>query len=190
MKIYGSTTSPYVRRLRLLLEGQSYQFHKVNLMDEKDRKLLADLGPIKKVPILEDGETVLYESRVIFNYLQQKLAITKNESEKENTLSIIDALSDSLVIILQLKWSDVPFDESKLIFKLQKERIIQSLEVLEEMVSLGKFSAWDYQAMCLYCLIDWILFREVWNLTEYESLQKFHATHREKEVCQMTDPRL
>jgi len=72
MVLYGSQTSPFVRRLRLLLPEDSYEFRSVDIFNSAERQKLKELSPLLKIPILEFDKQILWDSRVIFNFLCQK----------------------------------------------------------------------------------------------------------------------
>lgn len=77
MKLYYTPTSPYVRKVMILLE-ETDQLDDVELINVATTPLAADAGllaknPLAKVPALErpDGPT-LYDSRVITAYLDAR----------------------------------------------------------------------------------------------------------------------
>lgn len=70
MKLYGSLTSPYVRKLRVLLheKGIAYTFVEDNPHAAASRVPL--LNPLGKVPVLElDNHEVLFESTLMVEYI-------------------------------------------------------------------------------------------------------------------------
>ena len=69
--LYGSIPSPYVRRIRLYLEGIEHEFKTLNIYDDLERQAFAKLTPIRKLPILQAGETVLFDSHSIAEYLRE-----------------------------------------------------------------------------------------------------------------------
>ena len=70
MKLYGSLTSPYVRKVRVFLKekGIAYDFVEEGPADAAGN--VARLNPLGKIPTLvrDDGE-VLFESAMIVEYL-------------------------------------------------------------------------------------------------------------------------
>jgi len=50
MQLIGSTTSPYVRRIRLLLDDQPYEFINLNIYGE-GRDELRRTNPTLKIPV-------------------------------------------------------------------------------------------------------------------------------------------
>ena len=70
MKLIGSTTSPYVRKVRIVMAEKKldYQFLQDNVWSADTR--IAASNPLGKVPclVMEGGEAV-FDSRVIVEYL-------------------------------------------------------------------------------------------------------------------------
>jgi glutathione S-transferase len=189
MKLYGSTSSPFVRRLRLFLAGHSYDFVTLNIFEAKDRDLLTRLNPTHKIPMLQDDQQVVFDSGVIYRYLSAKLKIKPLDWTQENTLTTINAANDSLVELLLCKRSGFNVEEDKLFFKLQRDRVAATLQVLNDKVRAGEFQQWNYLSISLYCLVDWVLFRELVDMSKYPSLTAFRNTHENESDVALTDPR-
>jgi len=189
MKLYGSVTSPYVRRIRAVLFNTPHEFLDLQIFSGDDRALLASRNPTLKVPCLEDDGQMLFDSRLIYNYLAEKLDHESLTWEEENQLTLIDAANDSFVQLLLLKRSEFDINEEKLYFRLQKERIEAVFTTLSEQLDAGGFSGWTYTELCLYTLIDWVLFRELHDFKAYPLLLDFHEKHRDRIELTATDPR-
>lgn len=189
IKLYGSTTSPYVRRIRMLLASVEHEFVNMQIFSGADREQLMAKNPILKVPMLEDGDEIIFDSRVIFRYLSEKYALPAITWRQENLMSVIDAINDSLVQLFLLKRSDIESTDDKLFFKLQNERISESFACLDEAAKQKEFEHWDYPSICLYCLLDWAMFRQLADMSEYEALLEFQAEHKERIEATATDPR-
>jgi len=54
LKLYGSTTSPYVRRLRIWLANTQHEFVNVQIFEPADRSDMILKNPTMKIPMLED----------------------------------------------------------------------------------------------------------------------------------------
>lgn len=190
MKLYGSQTSPYVRRIRLLLSQTAHEFVNLNIFAGADRDSLAAINPALRIPMLEDNEHVIFDSGVIYRYLAPKLGLAALSWYQENQLTVINAVNDSLVMLLQCNRSGLDTNDDKLFFNLQRERVATSLFVLEQQAANGEFAKWDYVAMALYSLIDWTLFRELMELDDYPALLAFAASNSQQQMIAQTDPRL
>jgi glutathione S-transferase len=62
--------------------------------------------------------------------------------------------------------------------------------VLNSKVRAGEFIAWNYLSISLFCLVDWILFRELVDLTKYPELLNFRTQNLQQAAVDVTDPRL
>lgn len=70
MKLIGSTTSPYVRKVRIVMAEKKLDYNFVIEDAWSDQTRIGDANPLGKVPclIMEGGEA-LFDSRVIVEYL-------------------------------------------------------------------------------------------------------------------------
>lgn len=190
MKLYGSQTSPYVRRIRLLLANQSYHFVNMHIFAEADREQLLALNPTLKIPMLEHEGQLIFDSGVIFRYLSAQFGFTGLSWYQENQLTLINAVNDSLVALFLCQRSGLDTSEDRLFFNAQKERIAASLYVLEQQAANMEFSEWHYVSMALFSLLDWVLFRELVELEEYPALLAFVKHNVQQSAIAETDPRL
>jgi len=190
MKLYGSQTSPYVRRIRLLLANQSYQFVNMHIFAEEDRQTLLALNPTLKIPMLEQEGKVIFDSGVIYRFLAAQFQLPVLSWYQENQLTVINAVNDSLVALFLCQRSGLDTNEDRLFFNVQKERIVASLFVLEQQAANQEFSDWNYIAMALFSLLDWVLFRELLELDEYPALLAFVKYNQQQSAIAETDPRL
>lgn len=193
MKLIGSTTSPYVRRIRLLLGNQPYDFVNLDIYGE-GRAELRRINPALKVPMLEDRGQAIFDSRVIARYLLQSglggPAIPHPLSwEQENLLTLIDAANDSFVTLLLSKRSGLDIDQDTLFYNLQHERIRMTFSELAKRVRQGEFEDWHYPSICLFCLVDWVDYRKIADFAGVEDLLAFRDGNRMQPMVGETDPR-
>ncbi|GLX79149.1 glutathione S-transferase [Thalassotalea insulae] len=189
MKLLGSTTSPFVRRLRVFLAEQNYQFVNLDIFAEQDRQVLTENNPAQKVPALIDGEQCIYDSRVIYRYLVQKFQQPPLSWAQENLLTLIDSVNDSLVATLLLQRSNIDTMQEGLFFNLQRERIASVFQVLDGEVANGAFTEWHYPAICLWCLLDWAEFRQLAKWQHLPNLASFYQQQASRVILAETDPR-
>lgn len=192
MQLFGSTSSPYVRRIRVLCHELDIQheFINLNIFDEKDRATLIELNPTRKIPMLKDGEQVIFDSNIIHRYLKHTFELAALNWHQENQLTLINSCNDSLVEMLICQRSDLDTKQDSLFFNLQNERITEVLSVLNQQVMNKEFNSFDYPEISLYCLLDWIQFRELTELSVYPALVHFWQSHQSRASTQKNDPRL
>ncbi len=190
LTLIGSATSPYVRRLRLYLQDAPYTFEPLNILDAEGDARLTKISPIKRIPLLLIDNNPLFESRVIFSYIQKRFGRHELSLDEENLISAADALLDQLIQIYLMRRFDHPVDLSNAYFARFASRKKETLQFLASAVSLGKLHNWDYPAMSLYTLLDWALFREMLTKEEVpQALHKFLAEHHGQPEVAGTDPR-
>ena len=189
MKLLGSTTSPYVRRIRVLLENQAYEFLNLDIFDETDRAYLTKHNPTQKIPALIDNDQCVYDSRIIYRYLAEKYQYSALNWQQENILTLIDSVNDALIACLLLSRSGVDTEQDTLFFNLQRERVSLILSRLNDLVKEGFFKHWNYLTICLWCLLDWIEFRDLTPWQHNNHLEGFYSKYKSLPVLSQTDPR-
>lgn len=186
--VYGSKPSPYVRRIRMLLQGTDFKFEVINVYDDKTRAEFAKLTPIRKLPILIDDDKTIFDSHVIANYLLEKLDLPKPTLEQHNLISAVDSVTDALIILFLGSNSKLETSEDVLMFKLQHERIPDSLAWLETQAKAGAFEELNYATLCLITLIDWAEFRKLYAFDEYPTLLSVRDRFANESVVTATAP--
>lgn len=189
LKLFGSTTSPYVRRLRILLQSMEHEFVLLDIFNSRDRAVIQVKNPTLKIPMLMDDDQVVLDSGNIFRYLSKRYSLGELSVNEQNVLTSIDAVNDGLVQMLILSRSEIDVSADKLYFRIQRERQETVFTHLEEEAKNGRFKEWNYLSISLFCLLDWITFRHLFDFSDYPTLVKLYQDWLPLPVCQKTDPR-
>lgn len=72
MRVIGSYISPYVRKVLVFLETKGIEYEIDPIAPFVGNEEFARLSPLKRIPVLLDGELVLTDSSVICQYLEDK----------------------------------------------------------------------------------------------------------------------
>lgn len=72
MTLYSDPADPYSHRARIVLAEKSISFEVVDVDPNNKPEDLIDLNPYNSVPTLVDRDLVLYTSRVIMEYLDER----------------------------------------------------------------------------------------------------------------------
>jgi RNA polymerase-associated protein len=72
MALFSSATSPYSHRTRIVLAEKNITYEVNNVDDGEKHEDLMDLNPYNTVPTLVDRDLVLYDSRIIMEYLDER----------------------------------------------------------------------------------------------------------------------
>ena len=135
MKLIGSTASPYVRKVRIVLAEKKldYQFVPENVW--ADDTTITSANPLGKVPclVMEGGEAV-FDSRVIVEYLDTLSPVGKllppsgrERAEVKTWEALADGVADAAILArLEATWAgrpDAPFGGEPAIARTECESI-------------------------------------------------------------------
>lgn len=176
LTLIGSFTSPYVRKIRLLLwEDKTVEFRPVNYFEEEGSKYLRSINPFNQLPMLLDGDQPIYDSRVMFNYITKKKGFKPLTIEEENILSAIDTTLASGVNLFSLRKGGIDIDAGNHYFiERQKERLPSLLNLITPWAKTqDPAKDWNYLTMSLYSLLYWLDFREMYDVKKHPELVNF-----------------
>lgn len=194
MKLIGSIASPFVRRVRVILENYNipYEFVVTSVASVEGQKILSEIGnsigSIRRVPVLvlNDGNSI-FDSTIIVEYLQASKGKTISVEEKMN-LKLIDEVNDSLVHLYQNKMYKDDIHWQSNFSKNHLRRVMDSFELLN--VKASQFHQDSLEALWLFCLIDWTMFRNIVELNNFSGLMSFYEMNKNKAVYLKTSPRV
>lgn len=190
-KLIGSNTSPYVRKLRvyMLEENIPFEFQNINIFEKEGADYLKKISPINKIPVLLENEKPVWDSRVIFNYLQQKYKKAPLAIEEENILSAIDAGFDANIIRLLSQRSGLEMDSDLMILKRNKHRTTEILDFVSPYAAKWvSQNTWNFLSISLYCLLEWLEFRKLYEFNDKKELVAFYKHFQSKESIKTTRP--
>ena len=167
MKLYYSSTSPFVRKVNVLaIEtglDKKIEWVKTNPWQAED-KLTAE-NPLSKIPtLITDDEKVIYDSRVICEYLDSLHDGDKMiplEADARWQVLRLQALADGILeagILRFLERKRSAEQQSEDFDKMQKESIERGLNCLESTVSDWGDNL-DLGVLSIACTLGWLDFR-------------------------------
>lgn len=139
MKLIGSHTSPFVRKVRIVLAEKKIDYEFVIDSPWLAETRVADLNPLGKIPVLLlDDETPLFDSRVIVEYLDNmapnnKLlpATNRERTEVKRWESVGDGICDAAASAF-LEAKRPKKEQSASWISRQNDKVTRSLEYLSE----------------------------------------------------------
>ncbi|HMV01156.1 MAG TPA: glutathione S-transferase [Rhodocyclaceae bacterium] len=139
MKLIGSLTSPYVRKVRIVLAEKKidYDFEIESPWTEGSK--VPDLNPLGKIPVLLlDDDTPLFDSRVIVEYIDSvtpnnKLFPSPNREriEVKRWEALADGICDAAASAF-LEGKRAKKEQSAAWIQRQREKIVRGLEFMSE----------------------------------------------------------
>lgn len=139
MKLVTSLTSPYGRKVRVVLLEKKIPFHLQVENPWLPDSVVPSINPLGKVPVLvlEDGESV-FDSRVIVEYLDHASPVAHLiPSEPKSRLVVrgVEALADGVTdaaVAVYLEKKRAPEQQSGDWLTLQEKTLFRGLEALSE----------------------------------------------------------
>lgn len=189
MKLIGSTTSPYVRKVRVVMAEKKldYQFVEEDVWSA-DTSIMHS-NPLGKVPclVMEGGEA-LFDSRVIVEYLDTlspvgKLipAVGRERAEVKTWEALADGVLDALILArLENNWSGRKKGErSQAWIDRQLAKTHASLKAMSQGLGDKPFCAGIYLSLAdiaVGCALGYVDFRfaEIDWRSQYPNLAKLN----------------
>ena len=161
MKLIGSLTSPYVRKVRIVLAEKKIEYDFELDSPWTPETTVPSLNPLGKIPVLVlDDNTVFFDSRVISEYLDNvapnnKLmpAPNRERTEVKRWEALADGLCDAAALIFLEKKRPTEQQSADWIAR-QESKIILGLDYMAEQLGentycLGThFSLADVVSIC------------------------------------------
>lgn len=174
LKLLYTLGSPYSRKIRIVLAEKGLDYEKdVGSASKRPLDIFASQNPNLAVPVLIDGDTTIFESNLIIEYLLSKYRdassseepplanrLTRPEHHWEDlkTLAILEAMADIVVNMRFFKSSGVHVEDVAY-GRRQKVRFSSCLDWLEKRATPdgfipGVFSIQDINLICPLGYLD------------------------------------
>ncbi len=171
MKLYGTVTSPFVRRVRVVASELGIDVDRIDTTTDAGQLRLAKLNPIRKVPAAEiDGRT-LFDSRVIIDWLTTtrgwgSLTPARDHWREQNLLNAIDGAVEAAISLFYLKRDGVAVDGTPYALR-QNDRIASifawlSSELCTDQTSFRQAGDFGVPEISIICMMDWMDFRNTY----------------------------
>ncbi len=187
MKLIGSTTSPYVRKVRIVLAEKKldYQFVQDNVWG--DDTTVTTSNPLGKVPclLMEGGEAV-FDSRVIVEYLDTLSPVGKlipssgrERAEVKTWEALADGAMDAAILArMESTWAHRPDDQRcQAWIDRQMGKVNAALKAMSQGLGDKPYCSGIHLSLsdiAVGCALGWLEFRypELAWRTEYPNLGK------------------
>jgi glutathione S-transferase len=186
MKLIGSLTSPYVRKVRVVMAEKKLDFQ-FTLEDVWDNDAILKSNPLGKVPclVMEGGEAI-FDSRVIVEYLDTLSPVGKlippsgrERTEVRTWEALADGLLDAAILArLEAQWKGRQDGErSQVWIARQMSRVVATVKAMSEGLGDKPYCAGTYFTLAdvaVGCALGYLDFRfpQIAWRSEYPNLQK------------------
>ena len=170
MKLIGSNTSPYVRKVRVVMAEKKldYSFELENVWSADTRILQSN--PLGKVPclLMEDGNA-LYDSRVIAEYLDTLTPVCKllppngrDRADVKVWEALADGVLDAAVLVRLEKTLRPQEQQSPQWIARQLGKVHAGLQVMSDKLGENAFCMgknYSLADVAVGCALGWLSFR-------------------------------
>ncbi len=164
MKLYGTTTSPFVRRVQVVAQEVGEPIERIDTATDAGMTELRGISPIRKVPVAIIEGATLFDSRAIIDWLTAthgwgELAAPTDRWRENNLVNAIDAALDSVIQLFYLRRDGVAIDGTPYATR-QLERTDAIFAWLAAQPDLG--AKLGLAELSLICALDWMDFRHTY----------------------------
>ncbi|GAB3447484.1 glutathione S-transferase N-terminal domain-containing protein [Massilia solisilvae] len=201
MKLIGSVTSPYVRKVRVVMAEKKvdYSLELDNVWGAETR--IHQSNPLGKVPclVMEDG-SAMYDSRVIAEYLDTLTPVCKllppNGRDRAD-VKVWEALADGVLdaaVLVRLERTLRPREQqSEAWIERQMVKVCTGLHVMSQNLGDSPFCMGNHYTLAdvaVGCCLGWLSFRfpEIGWREEYPNLARLFDKLSERASFKDTAP--
>lgn len=199
MKLIGSYTSPFVRKISILLLEKGISFEFINELPYNLENGVAQYNPLGKVPALmtDDGEC-WFDSPIIAEYIELlnvEPQMLPSDPLARLKVRQLEALADGIMdagLVAVRELARPPAQQSEAECLRQREKISRSLDALETHLKEGTFSTGtlNLATIAIACAISYLNFRRIapgWCV-DRPNLVKLVETLFQRESFARTEP--
>jgi len=195
MKLYGTFTSPFVRKVRVVAAELGEPVERVDTATPEGQKALREVTPIAKVPAAVLDGRLLFDSHVIVDWLVttrgwHDLTPPRDVWRTHNIVNAIDAALDSMIQLFYLRRDGVAVDGTAYAQR-QLDRADAVFAWLgKELAPGGKSfeSGLGLAEISLIATLDWLDFRNVYPTERAGAIESVRAAWREHPSIAATRP--
>jgi glutathione S-transferase len=195
MKLYGTTTSPFVRRVRVVAAEVNEPVEMQDTATDAGQAALREISPIRKVPVaVVDGVTI-FDSRAIIDSLVaahgwHDLAPVRDRWHEQNVINAIDAALDAVIQLFYLRRDGVaiagtPYETRQLD---RADAIFAWLGKQVTKDGRGFGDGFGLAELALVTTLDWMDFRKAYPTERAASVESVRAAWRERPSLAATRP--
>lgn len=197
MRLYGTLTSPFVRRVRVLAHELALNLELVDTTTPDGQAALQRLSPLRKVPVLEVGGVGVLDSHAISTLLLSQhgpgpLRPPRRTTEiaEGNVVYAVDGALEAAIRLFYLRRDKI--DATQIPYMVtERQRVDRTLAWLEGQVR-GPWctheDGFGLAEVALVTTIEWLQFRDMAELDGYPRLLALTAEHGQRPALLATRP--
>jgi glutathione S-transferase len=203
MKLIGSTASPYVRKVRIVMSEKKLDYQFVLEDVWSDETKIGESNPLGKVPclVMEDGGAV-FDSRVIVEYLDTLTPVGKlipasgrERAEVKCWEALADGLCDAALLMRLEVTQRAEGERSEKWVSRQRRKVDAALKAMSAGLGEGPWCNGNHYSLAdiaVGCALGWVEFRfpEITWRDDYANLSRLLDKLHDRTPFRETMPKL
>lgn len=196
MKLYGTLTSPFVRRVRAVALELGARVDLVDVSQPDGQELLRAVNPIAKVPTAEIGGQLWFDSHAIVAELlatrgHGSLRVPPGfDAAESNFLVAVDGALEPAIRLFYFRRDKLAIDGLPYMVK-ERERVRAVMTWLERQVSppwCTRHEGFGLAELNLITALDWMQYRDAYPVGDHPRLLEVRAAHADRPSLRGTLP--
>jgi glutathione S-transferase len=168
MKLFGTPTSPFVRRVRIVAAEAGVPLEMTDTRPDAGQAELRRASPIWKVPVIEVDGRVIFDSRAIIDWITTTRGWGGVEPPRDrwhegNLVNAIDGALDSAIQVFYLRREGMDVGAMPFAHR-QRDRITDIFGWLGAEQDAGRLGGFGLAEISLCCTLDWMEFRKTYDV--------------------------
>ncbi|HWO20823.1 MAG TPA: glutathione S-transferase family protein [Kofleriaceae bacterium] len=195
MKIYGTTTSPFVRRVRVVAAEVGEPIDRVETATDEGQAALRAISPIRKVPVAMIDDRLIYDSRAIIDYLTLTrgyggIEPPRDRWREQNLVNAVDGALEAIIQLFYLRRDGIAIDGTPFAQR-QLDRTDAVFSWLAGQLAPDRrtfSSGFGLAELSVICTLDWMDFRKAYPTERAQGLAGLRAAWGERTSVVETRP--
>jgi glutathione S-transferase len=193
LRLYGTVTSPFVRRVRVVADELAIPFELVDAFTDEGQRQLRESSPLWKVPSAQIEGRVVWDSALILEALLEPRGYKPFRRPSLDERMFIAAVDEGLLALVRrfyLERDGVDVSAPASLVK-DRARVTSILAYIEDRLVGGACTdegSFGLAELALYTGLDWMRFRATWPVEEHPRLMAFLAVHQGRPSLVATAP--
>ncbi|MEM7153881.1 MAG: glutathione S-transferase family protein [Myxococcota bacterium] len=196
MRLFGTVTSPYVRRVRIVAQELGLAHELINTADDDGQAAMRALNPLWKIPTAQLGDQTVFDSEVINEHLMRThgpgplASFDPADLEARNVITVVDGALDALINTFYLGKDGVTGEQASYVAK-HHGRARASMEWLDARVDgawLSSAKAFGVVEIAVCTALEWMRFRDAYPVGDHAKLVGLMEHHAGRESLVATRP--
>lgn len=192
LALYGTVTSPYVRRIRILAHELGLPLTMVDTATDAGQAELRATNPLWKVPACRIGETLVFDSGVITQALLQKHGRDHwrplaPDTPARNRITVADGVLDALINTFYLAKDGITPTQASYVQK-QHDRAAAAMAWLDAQVGQAPSAGFGVTELAICTALEWMQFRGTYPVSDHANLVALVGQFAERPSMVATRP--